>query len=69
LIEQSEYDKDKKISLPALQTRLLEKYKMDETQVLVKYNNKIELFEVYKKESSELNAYISKDGRYLIFVK
>jgi hypothetical protein len=67
LMEQSEYGEDKKISLPALQKRLLNKYKMDKTMVLVKYNKKIELFEIYKKESSELNSYISKDGRYIIF--
>jgi hypothetical protein len=68
LVKQSEYDKDEKISLEALKTRLLEKYKMDETKVLVKYNKKIELFEVYEKESSEFNSYISKDGRYIVFV-
>jgi hypothetical protein len=67
LVKQSEYDTDKKISLKVLQARLLKKYKMDETQVVVKYNKKIELFEVYEKGSLELNAYISKDGRYIIF--
>ena len=67
LIDQSEYGKDEKISLPSLKKRLVRKYKMDETSVSVKYNEKIELFEVYEKETSKFNSYISKDGRYVIF--
>ena len=66
LIEQSHYGEDKKISLLSLKERLASKYKMDETQVLIKYNEEIELFEIYEKGSSELNYYISKDGRYII---
>ena len=67
LIDQSEYGKDEKISLPSLKKRLVSKYKMGETSVRVKYNEKIELFEVYEKETSKFNSYISKDGRYVIF--
>ena len=39
---------------------------MTKDKVDVKYNNKIELFEVYKKNETKVNSYISRDGRYIL---
>lgn len=66
LILQSDYSHKEKISLENLKKRISEKYNMTKDKVDLKYNEKIELFEVHKKDESRMNSYISRDGRYIL---
>jgi len=66
LILQSDYSPKEKISLEGLKKRIFKKYNMTQDKVDLKYNEKIELFEVYKKGETRVNSYISRDGRYIL---
>jgi len=66
LIEESDYSPKPKLPIQKLKAKIKEKYNMDEKRVDVKYNEGIELYEVYKKDEKRVNSYISKDGRYII---
>jgi len=66
LILQSDYIPKEKISLENLKKRISKKYNMTKDKVDLKYNEKIELFEVYKKGDIRVNSYISRDGRYIL---
>ena len=69
LIIDSDYEKrDKKISTPTLEKRVLEKYKMTKNDMNIVYNTKIELFEMRIAHKSKIYAYVSKDGRYILMM-
>ncbi len=66
LIKESSYSPKPKINRVKLKEKLKQKFKMDESKIDIRYNEKKELFEVYKKNEKHINSYISKDGRYIL---
>ena len=68
LIAENNYPKNaKQLTLKAFKAKIARKYNMTQDKVDVRYNKSIELFEVRKKGKQSINAYVSKDGRYIIF--
>ena len=67
LIYESEY-KDSTLALDKFKTKIAKKYNMTDDVVDIKFNNKIQLFEVYEKGKKKVHSYVSSDGRYIITI-
>jgi len=68
LIKESDYTHPKpKIPLAKLKQKLKRIYHMDESKARITYDADKELFEVYDKTQNRFSAYLSRDGRYVMF--
>ena len=68
LIAEGTYpEKAGQLSLKAFEAKIAKKYNMTQDKVDVRFNKNIELFEVRRKGETQINSYVSKDGRYIIF--
>jgi len=66
LIRESDYTPRPAIPLAGLRKRLWAKFPKTRSQIDTTYNDRRELFEVRKKGQKEIDAYVSRDGRYIL---
>jgi len=68
LIAENKYPENAgQLTLKAFEAKIARKYNMTQDKVDVRFNKNIELFEVHRKGEQAINAYVSRDGRYIIF--
>ena len=70
LITESDYTRNRPtITLNKLKQKLHQKYRIDDRNARITYNPAKALYEVYDKRTGRFSAYVSRDGRYGVWVK